>query len=67
MVLHISARRALISGVAPGGVGDVPRVTSVISINIFGSGSTLLSVSSDDSSDDELVVVVSDDVDPSRC
>lgn len=41
-------------GVDPGGVGDVPRVTNVISIKIFGSGSTLLSVSSDVSSSDEL-------------
>lgn len=42
-------------GVDPGGVGEVPRVTNVISIKIFGSGSTLLSVSSDDSSSDELL------------
>lgn len=44
-------------GVDPGGVGDVALVTSVISMKIFGSGSTLLSVSSEDSSSDVSVSV----------
>lgn len=55
--MHISARLARIYGVDPGGVGDVALVTSVISMKIFGSGSTLLSVSSEDSSSDVSVSV----------
>lgn len=47
-------------GVDPGGVGDVPLVTSVISMKILGSGSTLLSVSSDDSSSSDDSVSVDD-------
>lgn len=53
-------------GVDPGGVGDVPLVTSVISMKIFGSGSTLLSVSSEDSSSDDSVSV-DDSLSSSSC
>lgn len=44
-------------GVDPGGVGEVALVTNVISMKIFASGSTLLSVSSEDSSSDDSVSV----------